>query len=214
MKRPLLIPLIVVSLFLLIALGFGVWAFANMQDYKDHSDRKSAAAVAVAEQRLSAKKDNEFAIAQQQPLRSYTGPAPYGSLKIKYPKTWSAYVGESDSNGGMPINGYFNPGYVPATDNPKNLYALRVQIVSKSYDSVAKTFQGNIKSGKLKATAYIPENAKSVTGLRLDGQIATDKSGSMVIMPLRDKTLELWTESPSFIDDFNNYILPNFTFLQ
>lgn len=203
-----------VSLLFLVAVGFAAWAFTGRQDYKDHSDRKVAAAVAVAEQRTSAKKDNEFAIAEQQPLRTYTGPSPYGSLKVKYPKTWSAYVGESDTNSGTPIDGYFSPGYVAATDNPKNIYALRVKIVSQSYDTVAKSFQPNIKTGKITASPFIPANAPTVTGLRLDGEISTGKTGSMVIMPLRDKTLELWTESPGFVSDFNTNILPNFTFLQ
>jgi hypothetical protein len=51
-----------------------------------------------------------------------------------------------------------------------------------------------------------------VTGVRVDGQIADNIQGSMIILPLRDKTQEIWTESNSFLPDFNNNILPNLTF--
>lgn len=206
--------MILVIVMFLGSAGFGIWAFSSRQDYKNYSDRKTAAAVTVAEQQMSTKKDNEFAQAEKLPLRTYTGPAPYGSLKVQYPKTWSAYVSEGEGSSGTPVDAYFNPGYVPSISGQNNLYALRVKISSASYDSTVKSFQPLLKVGKLTATSYIPAGAKDITGVKLDGQITAGKTGSMVILPLRDKTLQLWTESPSFINDFNNNILPNYTFVQ
>jgi hypothetical protein len=46
----------------------------------------------------------------------------------------------------------------------------------------------------------------------LSGQIAQQQKGTMVILPLRDKTLEVWTESDAYLSDFKNYVLPNLTF--
>jgi hypothetical protein len=40
----------------------------------------------------------------------------------------------------------------------------------------------------------------------------TNSTGTMVLLPMRDKTLEIWTEAPAYLADFNTYILPNITF--
>lgn len=208
----LLIPLILVLLLLMGAIGFGVWAYAGRQDYKDNSDQKVVAAVATAEQNTAAKKDKDFLEQEKQPFRQYNGPIALGSLVLTYPKTWSGYVNEK-SNASTPLDGYFQPGVVPYVDGTAS-YALRVQIVSNSYANVLKSFDSNVKSSKLKATAYNPAKVPTVTGVRLDGEVSPKKQGSMVVVPIRDKTLEIWTESNDFVKDFNENILPNYTFLQ
>jgi hypothetical protein len=209
----LLIPLIMVSLLVIVAGSAAIWAYMGRQDYKDNSDKKVAAAVTIAEQQTSTKKDNEFIEKEKSPLRTYNGPAAFGSLVIQYPKTWSAYVAEKPQ-GSIPIDNYFQPNFVPSVDNDKQVYALRVQLVDIDYATVLKTFDTAVKAGKVKVTAYVPAKVASVTGVRIDGAVTTTKQGSMVIMPLRDKTLKLWTESPDYLNDFNNNILPNYSFSQ
>lgn len=49
------------TLLLIGALGFGLWAFLGLQDYRNNTDKKIAAAVAVAKQTTASEKDNEFA---------------------------------------------------------------------------------------------------------------------------------------------------------
>jgi hypothetical protein len=34
----------------------------------------------------------------------------------------------------------------------------------------------------------------------------------MIVIPLRDKTLQVWCDRPEFLPDFNNNVLPNFSF--
>lgn len=207
----LLIPLILVSLLLIAAGSFGIWAFMSRQDYKDNSDKKAAAAVEVAEEKTSTAKDNEFIEKEKQPFETYSGPAAYGSVVVKYPKTWSAYVSENAS-GASPIDAYFHPGFVPGLDS-KSAYALRIQVVNNNYVQAIKQYESAVKSGTLKASAYISPKQPSVTGTRFDGEV-NGKAGVIVVLPMRDKALKLWTESTSFTDDFNNNILPNFTFEQ
>lgn len=209
---PLLIPLILAAVLFVGAASFGIWAYMSRQDYKDNSDAKSAAAVAVAEERTSSKKDVEFIEKEKQPFVAYTGPAPYGSLKVMYPKTWSAYVNEKAGNS-SPVDAFFHPGFVPAETNDPS-YALRVQISDTAYASTIKSFDSQIKAGKIKASAYIPASAPNVTGVRFDGEIFSKKQGSMIVVPIRDKSLKIWTESNDFVKDFNEYILPNYTFSQ
>lgn len=208
----LLIPLILVALVLVGMTGFGIWAYMERQDFKDNVDRKIAAAVEVAKKQNSSEKDNEFAQKEKEPLKEYKGPAAFGSVVVMYPKTWSAYVTEG-TTGSNPIDGYFSPNFVPGTAT-NTAYALRLQVVNTAYEQEVKRFDSQIRSGKVVATPYIPAKVPTVTGMRFDGEIGNNKVGSMVVLPMRDKTLKLWTESPNYVPDFNNFILPNYSFEQ
>jgi hypothetical protein len=207
----LLIPLILAIVLLIGAIGFGYWAFGERQDYKNNVDVKIADAVAVAQQQVSTQKDKEFAQKEKYPYDTYTGPSAYGSLIVKYPKTWSGYVA-TQNNGVNPINGYFHPGQVPSTTSLGSSFALRVSVAQQPYSAVLQQFQIYVKQGKTKAHAYRSPNVANVIGTRFDGQIGPQKQGSMIVMPYREKTLELWTEDVSFRADFDNIILKNFSF--
>jgi hypothetical protein len=193
------------------ALGFGIWAFTGRQDYKNNVDEKISVAVTEAEQANTEKKDKEFAEKEKNPLRIYAGPATYGSVSISYPKTWSAYVDETAKTN-IPLSGALNPGFVPGIQSSLPV-ALRFTVTSNNYANVVRTFDSQVKAGKIKVTPYKAEKVQSVTGVRLDGEIVKDKQGSMIIVPLRDKTLQVSTESPQFIPDFNTIILPNLVFV-
>lgn len=189
------------------ALGFGFWAFSGMQDYKNNVEPKIAEAVAKAEEATSAKKDKEFVEKEKQPLTTYSGPAAYGSVQVSYPKTWSAYADES-SRGSNPLDAYFNPNFVPGLQSDNNV-ALRVEVVSTAYADVVKSLQSSAKTGKITVVPYSVDKVPSVVGVRVDGEVVTKKAGAMVIVPVRDKTLKIWTEATQFVADFNTIILPN-----
>lgn len=206
----LLIPLVMCILLLIGVAGFAYWAYGERQDYKDNVDVKIADAVAEAQHKVSTQKDKEFAQKEKYPYDTYRGPSAYGSLIVKYPKTWSGYV--ATQNGANPINGYFYPGQVPTATGLGNSFALRVAVVQQTYSAVLQQYQTYVKQGRAKAHAYRSPNVPDVVGTRIDGQIAARKQGSMIVMPYREKTLELWTEDKSFQDDFDNIILKNFSF--
>lgn len=210
----LLIPLILLALFFIGAASFGAWAYMGRQDYKDNSDKKVAAAVEVAKKQTETAKDNEFVEKEKYPLRHYTGPSAYGSVDVQYPKTWSAYITES-GNSASPIVGYFHPSFVPNTQSgpSSNSFALRLEVVNTAYDQTLRQFDGNIKQGKIKVTPYKAPKVQDVLGARLDGEIITGKQGSMVLIPLRDKTLKVWTEANNFKGDFDNIIMANIVFV-
>lgn len=199
---------------LLIGAGiFGYWAFKSRQDYKYNSDQKVAAAVQTAQQQTASAKDKQFLQQEKNPLKDYHGPAAFGSLDIKYPKTWSAFVTEIQNTGSStPVDGYFYPVFVPGIQSGTN-FALRVQVVTQAYDQILNGYQGLVKQGKIRVTPYTSVKVPSVSGSRLDGEIVNQKQGSMIMLPLRDKTLKIWTEASEFSGDFNNIILPNFTFI-
>jgi len=184
------------------------------QDYKDNSDKKVSAAVEIAKKQTETAKDNEFVEKEKNPLRHYTGPSAYGSVDVQYPKTWSAYVTES-TNGATPIIGYFHPSFVPSivTGQASNSFALRLEVVNTSYDQALRQFESFVKQGKIKVTPYKAPKVPNVLGARLDGEIVTGKQGSMVLIPLRDKTLKIWTEANNFKGDFDNIIMANIVFV-
>jgi hypothetical protein len=207
----LLIPLILVSLLFGLSLVFAIFAYGSMQDYKNNSDDKSAAAVKVAVEKEDAKKAAQFAEESKSPLKTYSGPAAYGSIQVQYPKTWSAYVIEPSGENGN-LDAYFNPNFVPSTVGETNSFALRVKIVNQAYATVLQSLQGSIKIGKLTATPYAFPKVPTAVGTKLSGDIQPNKQGTMVVVPLRANTLEVWTNGSASLSDFENNILPNLSF--
>jgi len=207
-----LIGFVVLGVILIVAISFGIWAFMGRQDYKNNSDKKSEVAVAKAEKVLSTKKEAEFAEKEKSPYKSYVSPVAFGAVTVTYPKLWNAYVSEADSGqASQPVNAYFNPNFVPVVNN-NNLYALRMQVTNTSYDQELKSYDPFIKTGKLKTVAFTPKLVPGSVGVRMDGLLdGTKKQGSIVILPLRDKTVKIWTENLTYITDFNT-TLDNLTF--
>lgn len=207
-----LVSLIVAVVLLLGTAIFGAWAYAGRQDYKENSDQKSRAAVAVAVKQTEADDAVKYAEEAKNPLKTYVGPEAFGAVTVVYPKTWSTYVIERDNSGGTPLNNYFHPDVVPNVDNPDSTYSLRVKIEQRPYSSVVEGYKGQVKQGKLTSQAYKLPKVEGVEGIRLDGQITAKKQGSLIILPLRNLTLEISTESNQYLPDFNNIILPNLSF--
>jgi len=211
-ERGSIVLYIVLGLFVVLfasATAFGVWAYGSRQDYKDNSDQKAAAAVAVAVKNEDKTKDAEFVEREKNPLRTYTGPEQYGKVSIQYPKTWSAAITEAASNN--VIDGYLHPSFVPGFQSNTN-FALRLQVLQSPYDAVLKQFDSAVRGGQVKVTPYVAPKQPGITGARIEGQLTPQKKGTMVLLPLRDKTIKLWTESDQFVGDFNNIILANLTF--
>lgn len=198
------------GLFFLASSIFAFWAFAGRQDYKNNVDKKIADASEIAVQKAETAKDAEFIEKEKSPVRTYKGPATYGSLTFDYPKTWSVYAEEESS--GTVLNLYAFPNVIPGFKSDKT-YALRVEITSTTYDSEVEDFSRDLGSGLLTASAYRPTKAPTVLGLRLDGEIDRDVQGAMVLLPLRDKTIKVYTQIPEFVGDLDNIILPSLNFV-
>lgn len=199
------------TILLLMALGFGGWAFVERQDYKNNVDQKVAQAidVALADQKILL--DAEAAERAKSPYEQYTTPAEFGSVKIVYPRTWSAHVNESPG-ASVPVNAYFNPGYVPAT-NANESFALRLQVSNQTADQLLTNYQSSITQGTAIANAFVAKNVPGASsGWKIDGDIAPNRKGSIVLIPLRDKTISIWTESEAYSADLTNIVLENLTF--
>ncbi len=215
-KKPLnvlLIPLVVTVVFLLGSLGFALYAYSGMQDYKNNSDKKVEAAVELAKQETSTAKDKEFVEKEKVPHRMYTSPDTLATVHFEYPKTWSAFMTESDNtNSGTPLDGYIHPDFVPGTQSGTD-FALRVQVESKPYADLLSQYEGKVKQGKVKISPYKSPKMQSVLGVRIEGEINKAQKNVLIMLPIRDKTLLIWTESMQFLDDFDKIVMASLTFV-
>jgi hypothetical protein len=215
-KRNILFTVILVLL-LVGSLVFGGWAFKNMQDYKNNSDKKSATAVAAANKVQAAQLQTQFDQQSKSPNKVFSGSPTYGSITFNYPKTWSAYV--DTTNPSEPINAYFHPNEVPGTQS-KTAYALRLELLSTDYAQLTQQLSSQIVNGKITAKAYTPPKLNGVAnvqpGTLFSGQVNQQdntQNGTLLIIKVRDKTLEISTQSNDYLPDFNNTILPSLSFV-
>lgn len=200
---------ILMTIFFLSAAGFGIWAFAGMQENKSNLDEKIEAASAVAVENAEAAKEVDFAEREKNPFKQYAGPAQFGSLGFSYPKTWSVYVEQAEK--GTVLDLYAHPNQIAGLGS-ENSFAYRVQILSTSYDREAEKIQKLAEDGKATVSVFRPVNVPSELGLRAVGEINNKKQGVLVLLPQRDKTIRIWTESNDFATDFDA-IIASLTFV-
>ncbi len=201
---------LVLGILLIASLIFGFWAFSGRQKYRDNSAQLVSQAVssAVAQQKAADSKASSSNTGQN-PLLEYIGPQEYGTIELYYPGTWSSYVDLSDSNGN-PLDGYFYPGTLPSvTDDGTYNFALRLQVNGNSYASQLQNYQQN---NQVTVSAYSLPKVPSVVGVMITGQIENESTGTLVILPLRTESLELWTEGTAYESQFTNDILANLSF--
>ncbi len=212
----LAVSLVLTIVLLVAALVFGVWAYSSRQDYKNNVQAKINAAVLVAKNAQSALDQQQNTINNEKPLITYKSPQEYGSLIVQYPRSWSAYVDDSGQGAAL-VDGYFQPGVVPSISSNTSVFALRVQVINQAYPQVVQQFNSAAQNGTLTVKAYSLHNVPSVVGVEVSGIVSSANSNStlsttMVVLPLRTYTLEIWTQGTQYLNEFNQDILPNFSF--
>jgi hypothetical protein len=207
--------LVTATILLVAVIIFGAWAFTGRQDYKNNADIKIADATKLAKEQESVAKDKEFAEANKNPLKSYTSPEAFGSLVVNYPKSWSGYVDDT-GQGDSSVSGYFAPGVVPSATDQNSVFALRIKLVTQTYAQTLQNLSDQQSNGELSIKAYALPKMPSIVGVEVVGKVPdvsnNNSTVTMVILPLRSQTLEIFTQGSQYLDDFNTYILPNFSF--
>lgn len=202
--NPLLIPLIIAVVSTLTLGIVSVIYYNQFIDQRDRNQPKIEAAVAEAEEKQKTKLEAEFTEREKQPNRIYTSPQEFGTVTFNYPKTWSSYV---DNKTAGKLEFYAHPNYVPSTGIN---YALRMSVVNQQFAQEIKQYDQQVKKGDMQASAV---QVVGVTGTRLTGLLKKDQEVSMVIFPLRDKTMRVWTENKDFYGDFDNIVLKSLNFV-
>lgn len=203
---PLLIPLVIAVVLLLGIASFGVWSYTKYLDANKVEQGEIDEAVASANAKLTEDLELAFAEREKSPNRVYTSPQASGSVAITYPKTWSVYSEENEQKG--TVEAFLHPKYVRDRDSEAPV-ALKVTIENEQYSNEARNFKEMALEGVVKVKAI---ETSGITGIRVDGQVYKDFQGALVMFPLRDKTLTIWTENNDFIKDFNDIIIANLEF--
>lgn len=199
-SRSNLIETVILIFVTIIAIVF-IWLFlqkyGEWEAIKTDVDGQVDAAVAMAVAENTTKMENEFAEREKEPLRNFMGPADYGSLSFRYPKTWSVYIAKDAASGGD-FEAYLNPVEV----NPvgaTQINALRVIIRNSSFDSVVRTYDNLVKKGTVE---FSTRNVGGVLANLYVGDLPNGIRGAIVIFKLRDKTVMLQTDAELFINDY------------
>lgn len=191
---------------------FGFWAYGERQTYKNDTDAIVAREVDTAKEQQVEEDALRFAEEAKNPLKPYTGPSSYGSINLLYPKTWSGYIDVS-GDGSAPFVALFHPGTVAAVDdNGGPAVALKIEVLEEEYSTVVKEREQKLESGEVSASAYAFPKQPDEVGIRFVGKITEQFVGTEILVPLRDKTIVVTTQTDQYLNDFNTYILPNFNF--
>ena len=192
---------IFVALFVILTGVFVGLFISKNSDYNDLSediDLKIAAAVSQAkteqmmEDAEEAKKDT----------RQFTGPTDYGQLSFDFPKLWSVYI-ESDASKGGDFKAYLNPLEIEPVSSSA-VYALRVSVMDRTFESVTTEYQHHINEGTLSVSTI---QVGGVTANKYVGKIpGTELNGIIVIFKIRDKTAVLRTDAMGYENDFQKVL--------
>jgi len=209
--------LMIVFIVLTVAAGSAfIWAFMQMNNYKNNSDKMVAEAVSTAKAEQKETLNKQFDESYKKPYSVFTGPDTYGKVTFNYPKTWSVYVDGSGSAEDS-YKAYLNPGFVTAPTGTST-YALRVVIYNYKLADFLGFYSDKVTIGALKAsTVRLSDATDDATdtygkGTRLDGQFDKTINGSGVFFSVRDRTLAIFVDNNNFMKDFNDTILKTLTY--
>ncbi|NCU40312.1 hypothetical protein EOL73_00950 [Candidatus Saccharibacteria bacterium] len=205
--NPLMVMCILLSILSLVLGGAFIWAYSNYVDHRDNVQEKVEAAVtkAVNDQIEADKKD--FLEKEKQPYSKLIGPEDLGSVSFSYPKTWSVYIAE-DGLRGENYEAYLHPGSVPAV-SASTPFATRLVISGDVYESFLRRYDGLVKKGDLRSN---PITINNLTGVKLDGKFSNYRSGTMIVLKVRDKTVVVASDSTEFTKDFEEVVAKSIDF--
>lgn len=205
-KDTTLIETIILVIVCLIAAAAIVFAVIFFMQYNElNTDFESKKELAVAEA-VKAQEDTDnasFAEREKLPYYSFTGPSDYGSISFQYPKTWSVYV-DSDGTNNTDYKAYFRPSQVDPIRNNDSRYALRFSILNRQYDTVQKSYESNVQSGKM--TSSIFNAGDNITGIRYEGEIDREINGIVILVKVNDKTAVFQMDADVYRTDFETLV--------
>lgn len=201
-----MLVLLVISVLALVFLGLFVWAFIQWNTAKTNVKGQIDDAVAKAVNAKARELNDSFLEREKSPLKSFAGPTNYGGLSFKYPKTWNLYVAQ-DASHSEDYLAFFKPDFIPSF-NDDQIYALRLSILNKSFDTVIHEYEEAVKQKQLTARVH-PVNG--INANIYDGKSAAKLNVRVAIFPIRDKTVILRTDANIYKVDFDK-LLSTITF--
>ena len=207
---------LVTSIFFALTTIVGLIGYLTTSSEIERYERESDVIVneAVNEAKLEQKEEDarHFFEESKKPYAEYNGPADFGSIRFSYPNTWSVHNNKFDQNGYQIV---FHPGVIPVISDNTAL-ALRVSVINKQYETVVSEYETFVVQGQLRATVINVAQTESFSGyegIKLEGAInEVLAEGTIIILKLRDKTIQIQTDATDWINDYNEIILPTFRY--
>lgn len=200
--RYILIGLGVIAVILLIlTIIFGAKAFINDGDLEEATKKGqqqgAEAQKAADEKAYTAEKNSD--------LRTYTAPDYAGKFKVSIPKSWSIVITPND--GSNTLSALSSPDYV---ENKLDIYALRFSLINKQIENVKQSFDSLTKEKDPKKRKLNVEEVtvSGIKGYKFTGQISSKiPNGTLVLVPLRDKTFSIQTDdNDQYLAVFNSIV--------
>jgi hypothetical protein len=187
---------------------------SEVERYRTETD--TIVSEAVTEARLAQQEEDTaiFLEEAKKPYVEYVGPSDFGSISFSYPKTWSVYNSQFDKNGYVIV---FYPGVIPVVSDTTAM-ALRISVLNQEYETVIAGYEKMITAGQITASVVNVAQTETFTGyegIRFDGAINTTfLDGSIIALKLRDKTILIQTDSSDWVTDFEQIVLPTFSYIE
>lgn len=198
-KILLYICLGVIGVLLILSIVFGVRAFINT----GHLNKKFAEGKEAGAGEQLVRDQEKIKDVTENPFRTYKAPDASGAFELSFPKNWNLMVTTGSAVG--EITGLLNPDYV---DSKADKYAMRFNLkplkyveTQKNYDKIKKDSKGKVNSEEIVVS--------DIKGIRYFGRInkKDDKDKTIVILPVRDKSLILQTDNNEvYLSDFNRVL--------
>ena len=196
----------VIVILVLLLIGASLLAVYFRSEYQlaqSDLDTKIDAAVLDAVKAREDELEAEFAEREKSPSKTFSGPADYGSLSFKYPKTWSVYIAKDAASGSGAFEAYLHPGEVAPVNN-STIFALRVTIETGSVESITSHYNSLVSKGQLNTSAITINGSEPAT--RFDGELPNKLRGSVVVFRIRDKVVTLESDAEIYRADFDSII--------
>ena len=194
----LLVAAVSMTVITLALSGLSIYFISQYNRAKTTVDQQRSEAAAQAREEQKRADEAEFAQRQKEPYRSYSVPSVLGALSISYPRNWNLFA-EERAGSGVQLNLFWNPELVQSEDTYSGTYALRAILERVVYTEAIAKRASAVEKGELTAE---PVTVSGINGTRYRGRVAENHTGILVILPVRDKSLSIWTESLDYANDF------------
>lgn len=199
----LLVVMIIVLCLVVAGLGgLSLYYYSRMHTAVTTVEEQKQEAAGIAKEEQKKQDEADFIEREKEPYRLYEAPAVLGPVRVEFPKTWNVYAAE-DEKASLQLDVFMYPGVVRAEKSTTDAYAFRLQLSRRLYPDTVAQYQKQVDKAVLNAQAV---EISGIKGIRYNGQFKDNANGSIILLPIRDKTLLVWTESQVYIADFNQIL--------
>jgi len=197
-----IVAIISLAVVVVILGGVATWAIMSYNRERETVNQQIASAVEDARADQRAVLEDQFEEERNNPFRTYTAPSVFGGLSLDFPRTWNVYV-EDGTRGRVQIDLTMHPEIVRDQQSEDDIYAFRMELQDRLFEQVNQSYQRDAERGNLDARAV---TISGLEGVQYSGEVVRNKNGQLVVLPYRDKTIVMWTESNRFADDFEEIL--------